>query len=324
MAKKKSDNVLVRYERFLKYLSEGQYTQEEICNFLNISKRTLYRYIQTARKQGKNITIKNGRIALAEPCKQKEIKIELSADEKLLLSLMIEATNAYVSFFFENNPEYFRTLFNLVPERFIEVIPQPKSQLTILQRSWLLRIYYNLVEKNEFLEYEITYQKPSGEINTYKIVPFRLLFQKRSWYIVAACFEENEKLATEYRTFRINRVITLHETGRTFLPEQIAEARKRYALDRRNAWEFKGGPGTTEVIIKVHDERYWTFLTEVCWHPTQRNHPSQKTISFEVFDPNEMLPFLVQFADGIEVIAPRTLREKLFEFLRKSIERNGC
>lgn len=326
MAKKHSIGTIEKYERFLNYSIEGKYRMDEICNFLNISKRTLYRYIEKARNE-KGINIINDKGILK--CKDNSNKkSDLSQNEKILMSLMIETSKSYIDFFVENNPEYFKTKYDIPMMKVLDIQEYAKSKLNVSQKVWLEIIYRNIFLNSIYNAYLMKYNKPTGECNNYLIIPFKIVFRKRSWYIVAVSMKVNDfdniKVSNNIdhynlRIFRANRIVFFKE----IMPRKdhyniVAEKRKEWH-NFRNAWEFQGGNDKKKVVIKALNDKIWTILSEVIWHPSQDNNEKEKTITFYVAYPEEMLPFLLQYCPDIMILEPSDLRENLLKILKETI-----
>ena len=96
-----------------------------------------------------------------------------------------------------------------------------------------------------------------------------------------------------------------------------------------NAWEFRGGEGTQRVVLKIHSERARDLIEEVAWHPTQRvskragEEDGEWLFRVEVADPEEMVPWILQFGAGVEVVEPDWLRERVQQEAHALLERYG-
>ncbi|WDC85218.1 WYL domain-containing protein [Caloramator sp. mosi_1] len=78
-----------------------------------------------------------------------------------------------------------------------------------------------------------------------------------------------------------------------------------------------------KVRLKIHKEEVWTYLTEVNWHKSQVNDSVNKIIEFSVAKPKEMLPFILQYADGIEILEPQELKQEYISTLNNAMRINS-
>lgn len=303
-----------RFEHFLTLVELGNYTKKQICEILNINIRTFYRYVNKAKK------IKNIDIILSEDkniCikKNNDKQIKLTKDLKLLINLSVEAAESYIDFFI-NSPELIKAYFNLkFKDEYIQIHKQPICRLNDKQKYYLTKIYTNILEQKEYPIYFIKYQIPNGEYKEYTIAPYKIVFKRRAWYILALdCLEEYK-----IKIFRANRIIEL-KTENKFINYDIYERNIKDVF--KNAWEFYGGEQSIKVKLKVHKRDIWTYLTEIKWHESQINDYENKIIEFDVAEPEEMLPFILQFAEGIEIIEPKILKEKYLNIINKAITLN--
>ncbi|MCX7911139.1 MAG: WYL domain-containing protein, partial [Endomicrobia bacterium] len=164
--------------------------------------------------------------------------------------------------------------------------------------------------------YNIKYLLPNGEEKQYRIIPYKIIFKRRAWYILALDCFENYKA----KIFRVNRILDLKRQNRV-IDDDIYDKKAEDLF--KNAWEFYGGEETKKVRLKVHKQNIWTYLTEVEWHQSQINDYENKIVEFNVAEPIEMLPFILQYADGIEILEPLELKQEYLKILSNAIAMNS-
>ncbi|CDF59231.1 WYL domain-containing protein [Thermobrachium celere] len=303
-----------RFENFLVLVESGNYTKNQICEILNIDVRTFYRYVNKAKKV-KNIDIKSNKNKVYIE-KQSEDSISITKDLKQLINLSVEAAESYIDFFL-NSPELIKAKFNLkFKDNYIEIHKQPICRLNSKQKYFMTKLYDSLLEDKDYFIYNMKYLLPNGEEKEYCIVPYKIVFKRRAWYVLALDCIENYKA----KIFRVNRILDLRKQNCTIDYNVYKDNVKDLF---KNAWEFYGGEEIKKVRLKVHKEEIWTYLTEVDWHRSQINDNKNRVIEFSVAKPQEMLPFILQYAEGIEILEPIELKQEYLNILNNAIMINS-
>jgi len=141
-----------------------------------------------------------------------------------------------------------------------------------------------------------------SRINT-RLSPYRLLFSRRSWYIVG-----RSSLHRGVRTFNLSRIRSLEPLDSEFnLP-------RGFSIERylRNAWHLvpeRGGD--CEVLIRF-EKQVAQNVAEVAWHKTQRvRFLSDGRLEFRVTvsGMNEISWWVLGYGDQAEVLRPKKLRD---------------
>ncbi len=149
------------------------------------------------------------------------------------------------------------------------------------------------MEYDSFTEYEV--------IST-KLRPYRLLFSRRSWYIIG-----RSSLHAEPRTFNVSRILSL-----TKLKEKYAMPRG-FSVDRYlgNAWHLIPSEGRDYDVTVRFQPLVARNVAEVVWHKTQRiEDRPDGSIDFHcrVSGLSEITWWLLGYGDQAEVIRPARLR----------------
>ncbi|MBX9787606.1 MAG: WYL domain-containing protein [Pirellulales bacterium] len=138
---------------------------------------------------------------------------------------------------------------------------------------------------------------------TTKLHPYRLLFSRRSWYVVGRSLVHRE-----IRTFNVGRIEKLEPLDERYrLPHGFSL--KRYL---RNAWHLIPEPGPDAEIIVRFQPLVAGNVAEVVWHPTQRlEWNADGTLDFHatVSGIHEVSWWVLGYGDEAEVLAPAALRE---------------
>lgn len=138
-----------------------------------------------------------------------------------------------------------------------------------------------------------------------KLSPYRVLFSRRSWYVVG-----RSSLHREVRTFNVSRIHSLEvlDTHFTIPP--------RFSLERylRNAWHLIPEPGDDYEIVIRFEKLVAQNVAEIVWHRTQRiEHLPDGRIDFHVTVSglNEISWWILGYGDQATVLQPPALRELL-------------
>lgn len=136
-----------------------------------------------------------------------------------------------------------------------------------------------------------------------RLSPYRLLFSRRSWYVVG-----RSSLHRGVRTFNLGRVRMLEPLADRF---QIPRG---FSIERylRNAWHLIPEPGPDrDVTIRFHP-LVAQNVAEVTWHKTQRlKMLSDGSLEFRVrvSGLNEISWWVLGYGDQALVVKPPALRE---------------
>lgn len=136
-----------------------------------------------------------------------------------------------------------------------------------------------------------------------KLSPYRLLFSRRSWYVVG-----RSSMHRETRTFHVGRILRLQPLDDTFrFPRGFSIA--RYL---RNAWHMIPEPGPDSEVIVRFDKLVAKNVAEVAWHKTQklkRLPGGRLEFRVTVSGIQEISWWIMGYGDQAEVIAPPALRD---------------
>jgi len=140
------------------------------------------------------------------------------------------------------------------------------------------------------------------ETITTKLRPYRLLFSRRSWYVIG-----RSTLHGEVRTFNLGRITELE-----MLRQKYATPRN-FKLDNYlgNAWDMIPERGRDHHVVVRFQPLVAHNVAEVVWHKTQRvRFCSDGTLEFRahVSGLNEIAWWILGYGDQAEVLKPIKLR----------------
>jgi len=181
-------------------------------------------------------------------------------------------------------------------ERLTDVLEQ--LTLAIADKAGIVITYYALHRDSE---------------QSRQIDPYHLFHQGGAWYLAGYCHWRQET-----RTFRVDRIRTLEREDRTFVRP------KNFNLDRYLgcAWGMMRGERQS-VVVKFFPPAS-RLVAETAWHPTQKLTPEPDgTLLFaaDVDGLEEVMRWVLTYADCAEVISPPQLRAAITERLRGAAAR---
>ncbi len=150
---------------------------------------------------------------------------------------------------------------------------------------------------------------------TTRLSPYRLLFSRRSWYVIG-----RSSIHRAARTFNLSRIRQLTSTEETY---QIPRG---FSLDRylRNAWHLIPEPGPDHRVVVRFSRLVAQNVAEVVWHKTQRlQFNADGTLDFHVTVSglSEISWWILGYGDQAEVVEPSPLRKILATHAAHLVER---
>lgn len=135
-----------------------------------------------------------------------------------------------------------------------------------------------------------------------RLSPYRLLFQRRSWYVIG-----RSSLHREVRTFNVGRILKLRELDR---PAKIPRS-FRLSEYLRNAWRILPESGDDSTVILKFRKMMAGNVEEVRWHPTQevrRLADGGALFKVRVSGLEEISWWILGYGPHVEAIEPPELR----------------
>lgn len=181
----------------------------------------------------------------------------------------------------------------------ISIEPDPKLDTDDEQR------YYTQLQQAADLgkACRITYGAVNGEgQSTFEIEPYVLHHANRAWYVLA-----KTDLHDEVRILKLIRISSLELLTRRF------ERPRGYKTSDTigSAWKLipEGKEYTIELVFSA---RVATNVSEVRWHPSQSHeikNDGRCVMRFKIDGLKEIAWWICSYADQVEVIKPKALRE---------------
>jgi len=195
-------------------LEKGTATAPELARTLEVSVRTVYRDVETLSMAGIPVYStqgKNGGVSLLPNYAFDKALLSDEEQNEILYAIQsLKATNQPVGALLSK----LGGLFQKQNANWIEV-DFSRWGLGNTDSVKFERLKAALIGRRTM---EIVYCSSSGETNRRVILPVKLIFKDKSWYLHAYC-----KKAEDYRLFKVNRIVemTLLEERFGDLPDEI-------------------------------------------------------------------------------------------------------
>jgi len=194
----------------------------------------------------------------------------------------------------------------------VQIRPEPKNRLSgydpvfeqireaIVARHGVRILYKSLTEWED--------------IRT-KLSPYRLLFSRRSWYVIG-----RSSLHRSTRTFNVGRILEIEP-----IKDDSFRVPRGFSIDRylRNAWHLIPEPGPDSQVVVRFQKMVAQNVAEVTWHKTQQlKFRKDGTLDFHVTVSglNEISWWILGYADQAHVIKPAKLRRMVAGRAQQTVE----
>jgi len=189
---------------------------------------------------------------------------------------------------------------------------EPTSELSLAAKNYDQLITAITSRRAVRLEYD-SYSE-SERILT-KLSPYRLLFSRRSWYVIG-----RSSLHRQTRTFHLGRIHQMELLNDRF------QFPRGFSIDRqlRNAWHMIPEPGPDRHVVVRFEKLVAKNVAEVQWHKTQKlvwRRDGRLDFHVDVSGIHEMSWWILGYGDQAEVLRPVELRRLVATRARKMADR---
>lgn len=305
----KNDNMLT----ILWMLNSGEkWTAKQISEKLEISIRTVYRYIDALCASGVPIISDsghNGGYSLLHNFIKSPLLFSMDEKKTLLHAALFAKEAGYpLSEALENATSKLRMYSNQEQER---LLSHQLAGFEVINRKGYPAVQPVLQE----LEYavaneesvEISYRKKHEEQSQNRIIdPYGVVNWNNKWYTIAFCHLRNE-----IRSFRVERILEITRTPFSFNRPNDFSARTFFIGNLLP--DVAGKSGLIPLIIGGRAEA----LDDLCLHWFLEHHLQERTSTQATFLIEEDLlythvPYIIfPYAKSIQVIEPQNLKNKL-------------
>lgn len=279
-------------------LTEKKVTAEKLACHFEVSKRTIYRDIETLTLAQIPVYSEKGRYGGIGLIKNFTIdKSFLSQNEQNEILFALQSLNAVQ--YSKNNITLTKlnSIFNRKADEWIEVdfsrygendsILFEKIKNSILEKKVIKFIYFNT----------------KGKKSKRTVEPLKLWFKEKAWYLFAYCRKKKD-----IRQFKIARIKNLELTCEHFEREL-----KKEDLKNQNNVNGKG----TKIVIEVDKSQAYRVYDEFLEESIAKKENRNFEITIEIFENEWLYGYLLSFGEHLKVLKPARIRE----ILVKKVER---
>ena len=284
-------------------LEKGSMTAPELADYFEVSVRTIYRDIDILSSAGIPVYAtrgKGGGISIQDNFVLK--KSILSEQEQTQILMALQGIRIV-------EDEYTRTLLSKLSSVFQK---QNVNWLEIDFSSWTksgagkdnFQKLQSAIFKSKIVAFH--YYSGKGEVIKRVVEPLKLVFKSTDWYLYGYCSTRND-----FRFFKLTRIRNLEITNDEYvrsIPEQIFVEEEKFEMETVKVTLLFDKSMSVQVYEKFDDE-------------VTKNKDGSLLV--ETLMPNNELLFsyILSCGDKVEVIAPQSIRNIIFERAKKIQEK---
>ena len=282
-------------------LTEKKVTAEKLACHFEVSKRTIYRDIETLTLAQIPIYSEKGRYGGIGLIKNFTIdKSFLSQNEQNEILFALQSLNAVQDSKNNITLTKLNSIFNRKADNWIKVdfsrygendsILFEKIKNSILEKKVIKFIYFNT----------------KGKKSKRTVEPLKLWFKEKAWYLFAYCRKKKD-----IRQFKIARIKNLELTCEHFEREL-----KKEDLKNQNNVNGKG----TKIVIEVDKSQAYRVYDEFLEESIAKKENENFEITIEIFENEWLYGYLLSFGEHLKVLKPARIREILAKKVEKMRE----
>lgn len=282
-------------------LTEKKVTAEKLACHFEVSKRTIYRDIETLTLAQIPVYSEKGRYGGIGLIKNFTIdKSFLSQNEQNEILFALQSLNAVQDSKNNITLTKLNSIFNRKADDWIEVdfsrygendsILFEKIKNSILEKKVIKFIYFNT----------------KGKKSKRTVEPLKLWFKEKAWYLFAYCRKKKD-----IRQFKIARIKNLELTCEHFEREL-----KKEDLKNQNNVNGKG----TKIVIEVDKSQAYRVYDEFFEESITKKENENFEITTEIFENEWLYGYLLSFGEHLKVLKPARIREILAKKIEKMRE----
>lgn len=282
-------------------LTEKKVTAEKLACHFEVSKRTIYRDIETLTLAQIPVYSEKGRYGGIGLIKNFTIdKSFLSQNEQNEILFALQSLNAVQDSKNNITLTKLNSIFNRKADDWIEVdfsrygendsILFEKIKNSILEKKVIKFIYFNT----------------KGKKSKRTVEPLKLWFKEKAWYLFAYCRKKKD-----IRQFKIARIKNLELTCEHFEREL-----KKEDLKNQNNVNGKG----TKIVIEVDKSQAYRVYDEFLEESIAKKENENFEITIEIFENEWLYGYLLSFGEHLKVLKPARIREILAKKIEKMRE----
>ncbi len=249
--------------------------------------------------------------------------INLNRKEAMILLLMVHKMRNHANMPFKNSillaamklentlPPQIRRYCNTAL-RSISIRPGPQAKMDSLDQVFAQLLEAVLRKRIVNMRYYLPREQRSVVID---LSPYHLFYCGIRWYVLG-----RSSFHKHIRAFRLCRIKELNILDKCFLDEEKFDIQEYLGRAWSMVPEGRLYPVKLRFLPEVaHD------VTEVQWHSTQTvtfQDDGSAIVEFRVDGLNEITWWILSYGDRVQVLAPRTLRQRVIEIAQKMVSAN--
>lgn len=294
--------------------SDRKITAKQIAEKLELNIRTVYRYIDALITSGVPIISDaghNGGYSLLNDFHQAPLVFDIEEKKALLYATTHAKDSGYpfsdaLNSAIEKLKLYSTEEQERILNRHIEGFEVAKQNITPDFKVLLEELTLSIASEQSI---EIEYRTKIEESCQLRIIdPYGILYWCNKWYVVGFCH-----LRGEIRSFRVDRIINMTQTESTFVRPKNFSAKDFFI--RSIIPDMNNNSAIIPLVITGKAEA----IDDLCNHWFMSFHLKERTLNKAIFLiesealHNHAVPYLLPYGKAIQVIEPKSCKEKLYE-----------
>ncbi len=281
----------------LTLLNSKKVTAQEIADKFEISRRTVFRYLNILSEAGVPVYSTSGLhggISITENFKLKNLYFTEREYNRIITAL--KSYDAVVKD--DLNQDILDKLLALSQLQDRNYVLQSDRLLVDAPLSSSFQDKVAILENAVFLNRVcfIRYHSRKGEVTEREIEPHSFVIKDGLWYVYAFC-----RFRQDFRLFKISRIYSITKTETTF---------ERKELPLKTPEELKNDAEFSDIVLKISpsvrsDVEDWLGVENIF----EQN--GEVLAKFRLPQDNELKSKILSFGDKAEVLAPVELKEEL-------------
>lgn len=284
-------------------------TVYSLMDELEMSERTVYRYIQTLQVAGFPILFDRKKESYAFSENFKLGKPDITVEETLALALAKKLLGNFGTEM-ENSLSRIEKKLSVKEQILPKHIVLKAEKLSPLVEGYLGTIYQAI--KN-YQRIKLTYRALySDEETERKVDPYYLFFQDDFWHLRGFCH-----LREDLRTFALDRIVSLRVLKEHFIPKGISSGEE---LSGAFGSMLDGEP--VEVVLRF-DPEIKPHILRKKWHESQQEKElkdGRVEMRFKINGTEGIKQWIYRWIPYVEVVEPEELKTEMEQDLTKVLE----
>lgn len=284
-------------------LDKKSVTAQALADKFQVSVRTIYRDIDILSSCGIPIYTEQGRNGGIHMMEQYALnKTLLTDNEQSQIIMALQSMKATGQEEAEAALSKLRGIFQKNIDNWIEI------DFSSWGNSEKDRERFAIIKKGilDSIALSFQYFSGKGEQSNRVVEPYKLFFKGQSWYLYAYCKERED-----FRFFKLSRIENLNFVSDSFCKRQVPMSYDEY---REEQCEL------TKLQLKIDNNMAFRIQDELRDCIVER-HEDYCILEVPMKNKKEMLLYLLSFADAVEILAPKKIREEYIVLLHKIMNR---